>query len=106
MRALKILIIITIAFGQAAFNTKTENCELKVEVEISDSNSGKSNGSVVMTPQSGVAPYKYIFLERSSGKLLSKDYSQKEVKKLKKGSYKCLVIDENGCSKEIEFEIL
>jgi hypothetical protein len=106
MRALKILIIIAVAFGQAAFSTKNENCELSVEVKISNSEGGKSNGSAVMTPQTGVAPYKYIFLERSSGKLLNKDYTQKELKKLKKGNYKCLVVDENGCSKQVEFEIL
>ncbi len=110
MKGLKILIIILIAFGQSAFygsiRSASNDCELKVEIQINNSVGGNNNGSAVISPKSGVAPYRYVFLERSSGKLLSKNYSQKRLDKLKKGNYKCLVIDEKGCSKQVEFEIL
>jgi hypothetical protein len=100
----KLLIINLITLLGGQFQANKQDCSLVVEVKSApQSRSGVNSTEVVV--KSGLAPYRYIFLEKSSGKLLSNDYSKNKIEKLKSGKYQCLVIDNAGCSKQVDFDI-
>lgn len=86
-------------------NPSDVNCELKLEVQITDSPSNLDEKSVLITVLNGSGPYNYFFFDEVTGRLLEKDLSRNSIHDLKTGKYYCLVIDKNSCSKKIQFRI-
>jgi hypothetical protein len=80
-------------------------CELRAEINVESSLPSPQKNKVTVKLEDGIAPIKYIFYEEFSGRLLQKDFSKNSVDDLEKGSYYCLIIDDNGCTKKIQFQI-
>lgn len=59
----------------------------------------------VVVLNDGVGPIKYLFFEEPSGKLIQKDFSKNTVENLVKGTYYCIVVDDRGCLKRVQFQI-
>ena len=91
---------LTVVFGQAV-----NNCEVRATVEVDESQAIHNDAKAVIKVQEGTAPFKYIFYEELTGKLLQKNFEKGRVDNLKKGTYYCIVIDNKGCSKKIQFQI-
>jgi hypothetical protein len=111
MTYFKVLATILLALSLANFaeaQTKVrKKCEtkLKVEIQKQDASEGKEDGKIILKPMSGTAPYKYIFYEYQTGFPLQEDIKKESVEDLRRGEYRCLVIDSNGCNKQVEFTI-
>jgi hypothetical protein len=80
-------------------------CELKITTEITNTSASLNNGKIIVKPLDGASPYKYVFYEDQTGRQMQKDLSKESAIDLKKGKYHCLVIDNNGCTKQVEFTI-
>jgi hypothetical protein len=63
-----------------------------------------SQGEITLTATGGAAPYKYVVF-KSSGHLLSEDFSKKKFSDLKADTYQAIVVDNNGCKKQIEIKL-
>ena len=99
------LLALSCSFLSLAYpDSEAYQCEnLKVNYKISES-AHESLYKLELTPTGGNAPYHYIFLD-SKGNLLSHDQSVKECDKLGKGTYRCIVVDNQECKKELFIEI-
>lgn len=107
MRTTNLLLVIVILFLSSHFNlviAQARNCEVKATIEI-ESGAIQSEGKAVVKILDGTAPFKYVFYEEFTGKLLQKDFIKNSVDNLKKGSYYCIVIDNRRCTKKIQFQI-
>ena len=77
-------------------------CEVGARVDVE---TVSTLGKATVTVFDGVAPYRYIFHESTTGKQLQKDFSKPTIENLKAGSYFCIVADNRGCIKRIQFQI-
>jgi hypothetical protein len=103
-----LLVVLATFSSEATWSQSVDpqnKCDLKIELETKDSTPGKADGEVAISSIGGVSPYKYLFYEVNTGRQLQKDLSRSSVDGLKKGTYSCLVIDNNGCNKKVEFTI-
>lgn len=75
--------------------------KLKAETRIP---SGASNGAIVLQAEGGSSPYKFV-VYRSSGHLLSEDFSKNQFENLSADVYHAIVIDENGCRQQLEIQL-
>ena len=102
-----ILLVLSLANFAEAQTKNRKKCEtkLKVEIQKQDASEGKDDGKITLKPISGTAPYKYFFYEYQTGFPLRDDMKSESVDDLKRGEYRCLVIDSNGCNKQVEFTI-
>lgn len=80
------------------------SCEVRATIDIENS-SNQNYGKASVSIQDGQSPYKYIFYDSVTGKQLQKDLSKNSIENLKKGTYYCIVADNKGCIKKIEFQI-
>ena len=81
------------------------SCEVKAIVETVNSSTTGANGMATVRITEGQAPYKYIFYDNATGKQLQKDLSRHSINNLTKGEYYCIVADNKGCIKKIQFQI-
>lgn len=90
-----------LCFGFTSKQTQTLNCNsLKIEVETKDASG--ANGEIILTVSGGNSPYKYV-VYKSSGHLLSEDFSQHKFTALTADTYQAIVVDENGCKNNLKF---
>jgi hypothetical protein len=59
---------------------------------------------VTIKPKGGKPPLNYIFLN-DKGELLSYDHSQKVIRSVLPGKYRCIVVDKMNCRTDLEFEL-
>lgn len=78
-------------------------CEsLRVVAETKDAKS--SQGEINLKATGGTSPYKFVVF-KSSGHLLSEDFSNSKFSNLKADVYQAIVIDRDGCKKQIEINL-
>jgi hypothetical protein len=99
------LLLLLLAGAAEAQKKEPKKCELKVEIQKIDTSEGRADGKITLKPVSGTAPYKYIFYEYETGIPLQEDIKKQYAEGLRKGKYNCLVIDSNGCNKQVELTI-
>lgn len=104
MLATMLLVFMLAGFAQAQ-KKERKKCELKVEIQKTDTSEGRADGKITLKPVTGTAPYKYVFYEYETGVPLHEDIKKQSAEDLRKGRYSCLVIDSNGCNKQVEFTI-
>lgn len=102
---MKLAVIVALLLYGLNTSTDTQSCDnFKVEVKVTDTTNGLSNGEAEVTAEGGEAPYKYIFLNEK-GRPLAQDYDSKTIKSRRAGPFYCTVVDKNGCQKKIKIEI-
>lgn len=102
-----LVIVLTIFFaflGSVVIAQDGRSCEVTATLDIQNS-SGQNYGKASVNVQHGQSPYKYIFYDNNTGKQLQKDLSKNSIDNLKKGAYYCIVADNRGCIKKIQFQI-
>ncbi|MFM7859055.1 MAG: hypothetical protein ACKO96_45810 [Flammeovirgaceae bacterium] len=75
---------------------------LQVVAETKEAN--HNQGEITLRATGGDAPYKYVVF-KSSGHLLSEDFSKNKFSDLKADTYQAIVVDNNGCKKQIEIKL-
>lgn len=97
-RVLFLVLLFTSFISTSSRKVSSESCnDMKVNV-VFDEDMVKINTS------NGVAPYTYFFCDNNN-LLLNPDTSQDNVSDLRRGEYKCTVIDFSGCQKVVTFRI-
>lgn len=103
-----LVIVLTVFFaclGSVVIAQDGKSCEVRAAVDIQNSSSDQNDGKASVNVQDGQPPYKYIFYDGHTGKQLQKDLSKNSIKNLQKGPYYCVVADNRGCIKKIQFQI-
>jgi hypothetical protein len=78
-------------------------CQLTVKLEKTDSD-GITKGEFKLVASGGKSPYKFV-VYKSSGHLISEDFSKSEFKDLQADTYQAIVVDENGCKYQLEIQL-
>jgi hypothetical protein len=101
MKGTLFVLLSLFCFGFNSKPPKPLSCNsFKIELETKDSNG--SNGEITLKASGGNAPYKYVVYKKSSGHLLSEDFSQNKFTNLKADTYQVIVVDANGCKEQLE----
>jgi len=108
MKTINPLVVAMIVFfcGQssAIIAQDGKSCEVQATIDIDNSSDLQSDKKATIRVLDGQTPFKYLFYDGSTGRLLQKDFSRNSID-LKKGSYYCVVADNRGCIKKIQFQI-
>jgi hypothetical protein len=78
-------------------------CNLKVKLEKTDSDNTKK-GQFKLVASGGKTPYKFV-VYKSSGHLISENFSQSEFNDLQPDTYHAIIVDENGCKQQLEIQL-
>ena len=107
MRPFKFLMgsILLVGSIGLCYAQEPNTCEVKARAEVESSATATGTGSVAVITEEAAQPVKYVFYEADTGKLVSNDFNKSKVVDLRKGSYYCIVIDNRGCTKKIQFQI-
>ncbi|MFM7855015.1 MAG: hypothetical protein ACKO96_24590, partial [Flammeovirgaceae bacterium] len=81
----------------------TPTCE-SLQVVAETKNASSNAGEIRLKATGGVSPYKFVVF-KSSGHLLSEDFTKNEFNNLKADTYQAIVVDNNGCKKQIEIKL-
>ncbi|MGK7388835.1 MAG: hypothetical protein ACNS60_00725 [Candidatus Cyclobacteriaceae bacterium M2_1C_046] len=98
------VIIVSLVYGLFMATPAPPCNDLKVEVEVTHTTDGLSNGSVKVKVEGGKAPYLYIYFN-TKGKPISYEYTESSIKDLKSGTYFCTIYDKNDCQIKKEIKI-
>lgn len=63
-----------------------------------------NQGEITLKASGGASPYKFVVF-KSSGHLLTEDFSKSKFSDLKADTYQAIVVDDNGCKKQIEIKL-
>ena len=101
------VLMLMLSFDTYKNGVDQKNCDnFRVKLEVTQP--GEQNnleGLVKVEVQNAKSPIKYIFFTEDKKKVLSTDFTKDTLTDIKKGSYFCLVVDGNGCNKEIKFTV-
>jgi uncharacterized protein (DUF2141 family) len=75
---------------------------LQVVAETKDAKNNQ--GEITLKASGGASPYKFVVF-KSSGHLLTENFSQSKFSDLKADTYQAIVVDDNGCKKQIEIKL-
>jgi hypothetical protein len=92
-------VIITDANGNSLsklFTVKNITSDIQVTAQITNANCSENNGSIEVAADGGVGPYSYEWSSQARTSSLSQ---------LSGGSYDLVVIDQNGCTKKLSFDV-
>ena len=81
----------------------TPSCE-SLQVVADTKDAGNNQGEITLKATGGASPYKFVVF-KSSGHLLSEDFSKSKFSDLKADTYQAIVVDNNGCKKQIEIKL-
>ncbi|MBS1556801.1 MAG: hypothetical protein JSU09_17920 [Bacteroidetes bacterium] len=72
---------------------------------IAETKEAKNNqGEITLKASGGASPYKFVVF-KSSGHLLTEDFTKSKFSDLKADTYQAIVVDDNGCKKQIEIKL-
>ena len=104
MKGTVFVLLSLFCFGFNSKPPKPLSCNsFKIELETKDSNG--SNGEITLTASGGNSPYKYVVYKKSSGHLLTEDFSQHKFTNLNADTYQAIVVDANGCKEQLEIQL-
>ena len=72
---------------------------IQASVETKNPDPGQENGEITIHAKGGKGQLTYLFFNKGGYPLNSNKEKDNFIKNLKKGSYKCCVVDEVGCIK-------
>ena len=98
---------ILFSFGGHGFSIYNEvDCTAIEAIVITEKpNAGKENGEIIIQAKGGLGKLHYFFFNERGYPINSTKEEQNSIKNLGKGIYKCSVVDENGCIKQLTIEL-
>jgi hypothetical protein len=108
---MKLLVIVAIATlslstGSGLVYPLQGDCPtIQATVETKNPDPGQDNGEIIIHAKGGKGQLSYFFFNSGGYPLNSTRETQNFIKNLKKGSYKCSVVDEIGCIKLFKVDL-
>lgn len=107
MNRLNLLILILLSFlGSSAFTHISTDCPaIEASYTVIKPDFGQKNGTITISAKGGSGKLHYFFFNEAGRPINSKKEQENFIKNLAQGTYRCSVIDESGCIKQLLIEL-
>jgi hypothetical protein len=99
--------VIILLVSTSSLDAHFQDCDkIKTNVETKNPSPGKEDGEITITAEGGQGKIRYFIFKENGYPINSNNELINSVKNLKKGKYKCSVMDEAGCIKKLSIELI